>query len=107
MLQEHFAQVKGNMDGRIQNDQRTLYESVPLEVKANMLVAFEEASEESGTGMKQRMVNILSEHAGRVVLTMFDDAREAILNGVRGLKDWLAWEYEKMIEAVLQVATMR
>jgi len=35
---------------------------------------------------------------------MFDDSREAILGGVRGLGDWLAREYDTMIGAVTRSA---
>jgi len=106
VLQEVLAQTKNNMAAKIVQDQRTLYESVPSQVKVNMQSAFEMAALESGAGMKQRMVDILSDHANRVAEVMFDDARDAILNGVRGLNDWLAREYDTMIDAVSRSAVI-
>lgn len=100
ILQEIQAQTKSKMEGKIQHTQRNLYETVPQQVRTNMQPAFEEAADEKGTGMKDRMVDILSSHAHRVAQVMFDDARESILNGVRGLNDWLAREYDLMIDAV-------
>ncbi|WP_397571921.1 hypothetical protein [Schlesneria sp. T3-172] len=100
IVREILEQAKLNMEGKIQHEQRTLYETVPLRVKANMQAAFDDAANESGSGMKQRMVETLATHAHRVAQVMFDDARDAILSGVRGLNDWLAREFDKMIEAV-------
>jgi hypothetical protein len=37
---------------------------------------------------------------------MFDDARDDLLGGVRGLNDWLAREFDKMIEAVQRNASV-
>ena len=90
VLRELLAQVNTAMEARIQEDQRTLYERVPAEVRANMKEAFKRTAEEQGTGMRQRMVAILAEEANRVSQKMFDEAREAILSGLRGLNDWLA-----------------
>lgn len=106
VLQELLAQTKGKMETRIQDEQRTLYEAIPVQVKANMQGAFEIASEECGTGMKQRMVAILAQHAHKVAQVMFDDARDALLNGVRSLNDWLAREFDSMIETVRRNAKL-
>ncbi len=100
ILSEILAQTRGQMESKIQDDQRTLYESVPLQIRANMQSAFEDAGLESGSGMKQRMISTLAEHANRVAQTMFDEARDAILDGVRGLNDWISREFEKMIDVV-------
>jgi hypothetical protein len=37
---------------------------------------------------------------------MFDDARDGLLNGVRGLNDWLAREFDTMIDAVQRNASV-
>ncbi len=106
ILQEIQAQTKNKMERKIQHTQRGLYESVPQEVRANMQPAFEQAAQQEGTGMRDRMVNILSNHAHQVAQTMFDDARESLLNGVRSLNDWLAREYDQMIDAVKRDARL-
>ena len=100
VLKELLGQINSAMEARIQQDQRSLYESVPAQVKANMQEGFEDAALESGTGMKKRMVAILSDHATQVSQVMFDDARESLLNGLRGLNDWLAHEFCEMTAAV-------
>ena len=56
--------------------------------------------------MKQRMVAILAEHATRVSQVMFDDGRDAILSGLRGLNDWLGGQYVEMIAAVNRHASL-
>jgi hypothetical protein len=104
ILKELLAQTKNSMDAKILENQRTLYESVPIHIRENMHAAFDQAAQESGAGMKDRMVKILSEHASRVAGVMFDDSREAILAGVRGLGDWLVRDYDKMIDAVIRSA---
>ena len=106
VVQELLAQTKGNMEAKIQDAQRTLYEAIPTQVQANMQTAFEAAGEESGSGMKQRMVAILSNHAHKVAQVMFDDARDALINGVRSLNDWLAREFDSMIETVRRNAKL-
>ena len=106
VLKELLGQTNSEMEARIQKDQRSLYESVPTQVKANMQDAFEDAAMESGTGMKKRMVAILSNHATQVSQVMFDDARESLLNGLRGLNDWLAHEFCEMTAAVSRHASL-
>jgi hypothetical protein len=106
VLHEIVAQANNQMEGRIQVVQRSLYESVTAQVGANMRPAFLEAAQESGSGMKRRMVDILARHASGISQVMFDDARDAILSGLRGLNDWLAREYEKMAEAVRRNAAL-
>lgn len=106
VLQELFAQTSAKMEAKIQESQRTLYEKIPVQVKANMQEAFELASEECGPGMKQRMVDILTHHAHRIAQVMFDDARDALLGGVRSLNDWLAREFVSMVNTVRRNAKL-
>ncbi|MCA9076576.1 MAG: dynamin family protein [Planctomycetaceae bacterium] len=100
VVNEILAQTTTAMEDRVLEKQRTLYESIPDQVSANMQAAFEKSAEETGAGMKQRIVSILSEHAHKVSQVMFDDAQEALLKGVRSLNNWLGTEYEKMTNAV-------
>jgi GTPase SAR1 family protein len=106
VLQELLVQTNNATEGKIQHEQRTLYEAVPEQVKANMKLAFLKAGDEKGAGMKTRMVAILAEHARKISQVMFDDARDALINGVRNLNDWLVREYDKMIEAVKRNAAL-
>jgi hypothetical protein len=106
VLNELLGQTATTMQARIQEVQRSLYEKVPEQVRANMEPAFEEAGRQEGTGMKKRMAEILGKRARGVAYVMFNDAREAILNGVRGLNDWLAREYGTMTDAVRRNAAL-
>jgi hypothetical protein len=106
ILNEILGQTTGEMAIKITRTQRTLYEHVPEQVKANMRKAFALAAEESGPGMKKRMLQILSSHARQVSKVMFDDAGTALLDGVRGLNDWLGKEYRKMTDAVKRNALL-
>jgi hypothetical protein len=105
VLKELLGQINSAMEARIQKDQRTLYESVPGQVKANMQEAFDDAAAESGKDMKKRMVAILRNHARQVSQVMFDDARESLLVGLRSLNDWLAHEFCEMTAAVRRHAS--
>lgn len=106
VLRELLAQTKNKMDERILRDQRTLYESIPDQVRANMAPAFDRAALESGTGVRRRIVEILAKHARQVSQVMFDDAREAILSGIGGLNDWLTKEFDKMTETIQRNASL-
>lgn len=106
VLDEILAQITNEMDNKITEKQRTLYEKVPDQVRANMQTAFEQAAQEKGAGMKQRMIEILSSHAREVSDIMFDDARDILLKGVRSLNNWLVSEYDKMIDSISRNAEM-
>lgn len=106
ILDEILAQISTEMENKILEKQRTLYEKVPEQVKASMQPAFEAAADERGKGMKQRIMETLSSHARQVSQIMFDDAREALLSGVRSLNRWITAEYTKMTEAVTRNASL-
>ena len=106
VLDEILAQISSEMEHKITEKQRTLYETVPEQVKANMQVAFANAAEEKGAGMKKRMIETLSSHAHEVSQVMFDDARDSLLNGVRSLNNWLGTEYKRMTDAVTRNADL-
>lgn len=106
VLSEVFSQAALEMETKITEKQRTLYEHIPTQVKANMQDAFTLAAAESGSGMKQRMIEILSEHAKKISQVMFDEARDALLNGLRGLNDWICSEFQKMTKSVDRNATL-
>lgn len=106
ILNELLSQTSNEMDGRVTEKQRTLYETIPEQVRAHMLPAFELGATQSGSGMKDRIVSILAEHAQKVSLTMFDDAREKLMAGVRSLNSWIEQQYEGMAEAVTRNSKM-
>jgi hypothetical protein len=106
VLTEQLAQIKSTMTASIEEKQRRLYESVPEQVRANMQAAFEAAAEEKGAGMKQRIVQTLSTHAQQVAQVMFDDARETLIGGVRGLAMSLGKQYREMAETVARNAEL-
>lgn len=100
VLAELLAQLKTDMEQKIEMVRRNLYDCIPDQVRANMRPAFEKAAKESGTGMKLRILEILARQAREVSSVMFADAEQAILQGVRGLNDWLARKYGDMAETV-------
>jgi hypothetical protein len=65
ILDELLALSAAGMEARIEQDQRSLYETVLDQVKANMQEAFREAASESGKHMKQRIVEILTRSYAR------------------------------------------
>ena len=60
ILQERLEQAKRGMQEKIEARQRDLYDVIPAQVRANMTKGFEEAASQQGTGMKGRMVSILT-----------------------------------------------
>ena len=106
VLREILAQAKNKMDERILQEQRTLYERVPQQICANMKSAFDQAALLTGTGVRQRIVELLATHARQVSQVMFDDSRDAILNGVRELNDGLTRKFEEMINAIQRNASL-
>jgi hypothetical protein len=104
VIAEQLSQTRLQMNEKIDRNRRDLYERIPEHVAGNMRAAFDQAADESGTGMKLRMVAIISDHATRVCAVMFADAEQAILEGVRGLTDWLARKYVEMTTTVGQHA---
>ncbi len=100
VIAEQLGQTKADTQERIDTVRRTLYDRIPGQIQANMQLAFEKASEESGQGMKARMVDIIAGHANEVSDVMFQDAQRDIIEGVRGLADWLADQYAKMLDTV-------
>jgi hypothetical protein len=106
VLQEHLAQLAGDMETRIQETQRTLYESVPNQVRANMQGPFKQAAGQEGKGMKQLMLDMLSRHARQLSHVMFDDAHKALLDGLRSLNDWLIRAFTEMADTIRQKAAL-
>ncbi len=102
ILNEFTGQIKIEMQQQIDQCRKTLYEQIEAQVDANMQTAYRKAADERGTGMKQRMVNVLTQHAKDVAGTMFHDAKESISVGIRGLCDYLQRKYDEMKEAVLK-----
>lgn len=106
VLDELLAQTLMAMESRITELQRNLYEVIPTQLRANLQPAFQKAEKEQGTGMKTRIMTILRDHTHTISTTMFDDAREAIQNGLRGLNDWLARQSLEMTGTVRRNANL-
>jgi hypothetical protein len=102
VLNELLAQVRNEMTQKIESVQRTLYDEIPRQIAANMAKAFEDAAQQSGTGMKKRMVEILGKHARQVSQVMFNDAQDKIAAGVRGLADWLNGKFINDMSAAVR-----
>jgi hypothetical protein len=102
ILKELAGQAKDEIKTRIGQTRKTLYEKIEGEVDLNMQIAYKKAAEESGSGMKQRMISSLADHAKDVADTMFQDAREQISQGVRQLCDYLLRKYDNMSSTVIK-----
>src|SRR5207249_2709198 len=87
LLREQLGQAKTALGEQIVEVQRNLYDAVPRQVRDNLQDAFKRAAEQKGTGMKARMLSILVREAQTISATMFRDARESLLAGVRQLND--------------------
>lgn len=100
LIKEYVGQCQSDMSGKLRDVRSTLYEQIPRQVAANMREAYGAAEDESGTGMKQRILELLSGHARRVSKVMFDDSRDEIMAGVRTVTDSMATRYAKMAGGV-------
>ncbi len=86
MLSQSTTEIKAPLNPV----QRSLYEKIPQQIRADMLQAFQLAAAQSGTGVKRRMLDILERHSQAVAHTMFLDAEQQILEGAcRGLTEAL------------------
>jgi len=101
LLQELVNRSQSTISNKIEAERRTLYERIPATVHREMQPAYAKAAQEQGKGMKDRMIMILSRHARETAETMFDMAREALLEGIRALNNSLTKEYDVMADAVL------
>jgi len=100
ILRELLSQTKTEMQQKIDRVRRSLYETVPERIRAEMVPAFDRAASESGPGMKQRIIETLSNHVNHVSQVMFDDSEQMISEGIRQLVDALSRSYREMTEAV-------
>jgi hypothetical protein len=76
------------------------YERVPDQVRANMVPDFDRAASETRPGMKQCIIESVSNRVSQVSQVMFDDAEQLISRGIRQLIDPLTRNYNEMTEAV-------
>ncbi len=106
VTREILRQARADMDEKIEQSRRTLYDGVVDQIKANMKPAFEKAKQEQGTGVKKRMVGIISQHAQEVSKIMFEDAEREILKNVRNMNAWVCSEFGKMADTVKKHSDM-
>lgn len=100
VIAEQMGLIRSSMEQRIGEVRRTLYERIPEQVTHNMAPAFLQAADEKGTGMKQRMLDVIFLHASRVARDMFQDMEEQIGQGVRELNAWLTTKFGEMGQTV-------
>ncbi len=106
VIREQLGQIQTEMTHRIGEVRRTLYEQIPEQVAVDMKPAFLEAADESGKGMKQRMIEKIATHAKRVSLDMFSDMEGQISQGVRSLNERLRLEYGEMQKTIKRHAAI-
>lgn len=82
--------------------QRDLSETVQNQIRNDLQPAFETASEESGTGMKDRIIDILAEQMRHTASTVFRDVERSLVEGVNSINDGLIRTFdEKMSRPVI------
>lgn len=102
LIKEYVGRCQSYMSGTLNDVRSSLYEQIPRQVTANMREAYEEAEGESGTGMRQRILELLSTHARRVSKVMFEDSRDHIMEGVRMVTDSMSQRYRAMADGVAE-----
>lgn len=80
----------------ILNTRVMLTASVSETIKRNMLVAYEKAKQESGRGMRQRVLEILALFASENAQTIFVNTEQDLRDGVRELNRTLGRQLEKL-----------
>jgi hypothetical protein len=106
LLRELLGQAKAVAKEKIDEVRRTLYDQIPTQIRNSLKPGFEKAAQESGPGMKRRMVDVLSAEVSYISQIMFADAEQAVLDGVRALIDVLSRNYKGMTEAVDRQASI-
>lgn len=74
---------------RLDKDRTELTESIEQRVSEAMAPAFEQAAQESGSGMHARMVDILEEGLRQAARVMFEDVRETVNAGLIDLRAFM------------------
>lgn len=106
ILKERVEQSKFQIRQYIQDKQRNLWEVIPERIKNDMIPAFVLAGQETGTGLKQRILDILKQHMNQVSKEMFMECHKMINEGIRGLIQWLTEEYAEMANTLEEHAQM-
>ena len=100
VIREQVGQIQADMHHSIDEVRRHLYEDVAERIATEMRQPFLDAAKESGSGMKQRMLDGIARHADRVSQDMFADIEEQLGTGVRGLNSWLGKKYGEMTSTI-------
>jgi len=100
LLHELLSQTRSEIAQKVDEQRRTLYETIPDQIRADMRGAFVRAASESGTGMKMRIVDALTRHAQQVSATMFEDAQKTLTEGVGSLAHWLCQQFAMMAQQI-------
>lgn len=103
---ELLGQAQSQMLAKLDEVRRDLYDEIPYQIGADMKKAFLDAAEEKGTGMKMRMIDLLSKHATTVSADMFTRTEERISEGVRELVDQLDRRFKEMTATVQRHAEL-
>jgi GTPase SAR1 family protein len=100
LIKEYVGQCEADMSGKLNDVRSSLHEQIPREVTANMRGVYAQLESESGTGMKQRILELLSTHVRQVSELMFDNSCTIIMEGVRGLTDAMSQRHKLMTDGV-------
>jgi GTPase SAR1 family protein len=107
VLTEQAAQSRSRIQQLIEETRGELHDRIPGRIRDAMREAFLAAGEESGAGMKQRMMDShLRPAALKVARDVYTDAQQEIEERVRGLQDQMARTYSEMTDTVLRHARM-
>ena len=100
VMREQLGQTQVEMNHRINEVRRKLYNTIPEQVENAMNPSFSAASEEEGAGMKKRMLVRISKDVEGVSQDMFADIEESLGVGVRSLTNWLCDKFGEMTDTI-------
>lgn len=100
VLFEQFALARNRMSDRITEVRRDMHREIPARLRENMRPVYKQAADQKGSGVKQRMVDILTRGVHQVADAMFRDAEEKSREDVRSLSDFLNRQYAEMAATV-------
>lgn len=104
-LSARHDERRSKIEDQITMKQRDLSESVRRQTRENLRPAFEKASDESGSGMKDRIMDLLSREMKTTAGIVFRDVEKGMLGGVSSINDDLVRTFDtQMAEPVRKTA---
>lgn len=96
IVEARVSEIHRDMREQLDADRRAAHEFVMDQIRSEMAPAFGQAAEETGTGRKRRMLEILDRHALRLADTMAADLSSQLGEQLHGITDRLHVEFGRM-----------